>query len=281
MPLVILCGFPVSGKTSRAGELKKYLADNFPQRAVHVVSDHSFNVNRNEVYISSHMEKEIRGSLKSAVQRLLNKDNVVILDSLNYIKGVRYELYCVSKGCHTTQCVIFCDASKEVVTTRNQSRSADSGEGSDGYNSDVLGGLVMRFEPPNPTNRWDSPLFVVQPEDTLPSEAICAALFERKAPPRNQSTQSQPLSSTNFLYELDKVTQDIVSRILDAQKTGAPGDLISIPGTNETLMLLRTLSLSELQRHKRQFIAYTKVHPVDDTAKLPGLFVQYLNNCLK
>lgn len=280
MPLVILCGFPVSGKTSRAGELQKYLAENFPQQTVHVVSDHSLNVNRNEVYVSSHMEKEVRGSLKSAVQRLLNKDDVVILDSLNYIKGVRYELYCVSKGCHTTQCVIFCDSSKDLVTTRNQSRLKETGDGPDAYNSDVLEGLVMRFEPPNPSSRWDSPLFVVQPEDTLPVEAICSALFERKAPPPNQSTQSQPLSSTNFLYELDRVTQDIVSRILDAQKTGAPGDLIPIPGTKEKLMLMRPMSLSELQRHKRQFITYTKMHPVDDTAKLPGLFVQYLNNCL-
>ena len=275
MPLVIMCGFPVSGKTSRTAELQKHIGDSFPQRTVHVVSDHSLNVKRNEVYISSHMEKEIRGSLKSAVQRLLNRDDVVILDSLNYIKGFRYELYCLSKSCNSTQCVVFCDASKEVVAARNEAREEESG---DMYTKEVLEGLVMRFEPPNPNNRWDSPLFVVQADDTLPSEAICTALFDRQAPKPNQSTQSQPLSSTNFLYELDRTTQDVVSRILDAQKTGAPGDVILIPGTKEQLMLTRTLTLSELQRHKRQFISYTKMHPVDDTAKLTGLFVQYLNN---
>jgi protein KTI12 len=283
MPLVILCGFPVSGKSFRAGELRKYVEENFPKRTVHVVGDHTLNVKRNEVYISSFLEKELRGSLKSTVQRLLNKDDVVILDSLNYIKGFRYELYCASKGCHSTQCTIFCDAKKELVTERNHARKETGvceDSAAEAYTEEVLDGLVMRFEPPNTSNRWDSPLFVVQADDTLPADAICAALFDRKAPPPNQSTQSQPLSSTNFLYELDRVTQDVVSCVLDAQKTGAPGDVIPVSGTKEQLMLRRTLTLGELQRHKRQFITYTKMHPVDDTTKLPGLFVQYLNNAL-
>ena len=207
------------------------------------------------------------------MQRLLNKDDVVILDSLNYIKGFRYELYCVSKGCHSTQCVIFCDANKDVVIKYNREHDAR-------YSDEVLNGLIMRFEPPVSRNRWDSPLFTVQSDDDLPSEDICIALFERKAPPPNQSTQSQPLSSTNFLYELDRVTQEVVTRIIDSQKTSTPGDKIPISGTKELMMLTRTVTLGELQRHKRQFITYTKMHPVDDTNQLTGLFVQYLNRSL-
>lgn len=110
--------------------------------------------------------------------------------------------------------------------------------------NDSLDGLILRFEAPDSRNRWDSPLFTIQKEDSLPFEAICDALFKRKAPPPNQSTKSvrtllilwlcscimyfwneyqnfkflvlflfviqQPLSSTNFLYELDKVTQDVL-----------------------------------------------------------------------
>ncbi|KAK7112614.1 protein KTI12 homolog [Littorina saxatilis] len=282
MPLVILCGFPASGKTTRAKELQAYLADNFAQRHIHMVSEHSLNVNKNELYSSSHMEKEIRSSLKSTVQRLLNKDDVVILDSLNYIKGFRYELYCVSKGCHTTQCVVHCDANKEVVTDRNKTKAAEAGEGPETYQPEVLDGLIMRFEPPNPNNRWDSPLFVVHPDDSLPGGDICAALFERKAPPPNQSTQSQPLSSTNFLYELDRVTQDIVSRILDAQKNNwVPGEVIMIPTSDVPVTSTRVLPLAELQRHKRQFINYTKLHPVTDTTKLAHLFVLYLTDYIK
>lgn len=53
-----------------------------------------------------------------------------------------------------------------------------------------LDGLILRFEAPDSRNRWDSPLFTIQIEDALPFEAICDALFKRKAPPPNQSTQS-------------------------------------------------------------------------------------------
>ncbi|GFR11719.1 protein KTI12 homolog, partial [Trichonephila clavata] len=53
-------------------------------------------------------EKELRSSLKSEVERHLSKDTTVILDAGNYIKGYRYELYCLSKGCKTTHCVIHC-----------------------------------------------------------------------------------------------------------------------------------------------------------------------------
>jgi hypothetical protein len=31
-----------------------------------------------------------------------------------------------------------------------------------------LDALFMRFEEPNPNQRWDSPLFVIQPDDILP-----------------------------------------------------------------------------------------------------------------
>jgi len=46
----------------------------------------------------------------------------------------------------------------------------------------------MRFEEPKSNNRWDSPLFVIQKDDTLPLETIADALLKRKAPPPNAST---------------------------------------------------------------------------------------------
>ena len=48
----------------------------------------------------------------------------------------------------------------------------------------------MRYEAPEGRNRWDSPLFTIQPEDILPFQEIEAALYNRKAPTPNQSTQS-------------------------------------------------------------------------------------------
>lgn len=47
------------------------------------------------------------------------------------------------------------------------------------------------------------------------------------------------------------------------------------------IQMTRVYTLAELQRHKRQFITYTKMHPVQDTTKITSMFVQYLNNCLR
>lgn len=43
------------------------------------------------------MEKPQRGALFSAVQRNLNSDTIVIADGLNYIKGFRYQMYCLAR----------------------------------------------------------------------------------------------------------------------------------------------------------------------------------------
>lgn len=90
MPLIIITGFPSSGKTKRCIEL----AEHFRERGktVHVVSENlaipKAGFTKNEYYADSQKEKVIRADLKSETVRLLTKDNVVILDAANYIKGM-------------------------------------------------------------------------------------------------------------------------------------------------------------------------------------------------
>ncbi|XP_060932830.1 protein KTI12 homolog isoform X2 [Limanda limanda] len=203
MPLVVMCGFPCSGKTRRAEELKLHF-ENSSKAKVHIVGDGTLGVDRNSVYADSQKEKNVRASLKAEVERKVNKDDIVILDSLNYIKGYRYELFCLIKHAQTPQCLVYC------LTSDEQSSSWNSGrEAAEQYTQDIFDALVLRYEAPDSRNRWDSPLFSILKDDTLPFEAISDALFKRKAPPPNQSTQSQPLSSSSFLYELDKITQEV------------------------------------------------------------------------
>lgn len=275
MPLVVMCGFPASGKSTRSHQLFDYLASNFPSKKVHLISDQHLGCSRNEIYSDSHKERESRGNLKSVVQRVLSKDDVVILDSLNYIKGFRYELYCITKACRTPHCVIYCVTNSEMSKMWNLSRSE-----SDRYSDKLIEELIMRFESPSPSNRWDKPLFSVLENEALNMTDICHALFEQKAAPPNQSTESQPLSSTNFLYELDKTTQDVITTFVSSQKTAVPGDRIKIPNAKEEITFTRLVNLAELQRHRRQFITYTKMHPVDDINKLTNMFVQYLNKTI-
>lgn len=302
MPLVVVCGLPSSGKTERVRQLVEFLKLNcdrevgkschivsiiliplrtsksciydVPYTQVEVISDDFSAVSKNNVYASSQEEKTLRGVLKSNAERTLSPDRVVILDSLNYIKGFRYELFCLSKHTKSTHCVLLCETPVE------QAREWNSGRGDEKYSQDIFDALVMRFESPDSHNRWDSPLFVLHPDDPLPGADILAALLSRKAPPPNRSTQSQPLSSASFLHELDRHTQEIIGRVLEAQGSGVAGNNITVPGTSEKLRLSRDISMAELRRMRRQFISYTKMHPVEDSRAIPALFVRYLNTSL-
>ncbi|XP_069480848.1 protein KTI12 homolog isoform X1 [Ambystoma mexicanum] len=274
MPLVILCGFPCSGKSQRVQELQEQLLQT-GTRKVQVVGDEVLGVDRNSVYADSRKEKELRGALRAEVERKLNKEDVVILDSLNYIKGYRYELYCLIKHTQTPHCLIHCLTSPEVSSEWNNKRQPENQ-----YSQEIFDALVKRFEAPDSRNRWDSPLFSLQKDDPLPFEDLCNAIFHRKAPPPNQSTQTQPLSSTNFLHELDKITRDVVTALLNAQKTSVPGDLIVVPGANEKIELTRNLGMAELQKARRQFISYTKMHPNENISQVANMFVQYLNKSI-
>lgn len=274
MPLIVMCGYPSSGKTRRAQELKEYF-ENSGQRKVHIVGDGVLDVERNTVYSDSQKEKNVRASLKAEVERKINKEDIVILDSLNYIKGYRYELFCLIKHTQTTHCLVYSVTSHEQSWSWNTSRDA-----AEQYNQDIFDALVQRFEAPDSRNRWDSPLFNILEDDTLPFEEISDALLKRKPPPPNQSTQSQPLSSTNFLHELDKITQDVLMAMFNAQKTSVPGDRISFPGTTEKIELTRSINMAELRKFRRQFISYTKMHPPENTGQIANMFVQYLNKCL-
>lgn len=49
MPLVVMCGYPSSGKSKRAEELKNHL-ENSRGKTVHLAGDESVNLERNVVY---------------------------------------------------------------------------------------------------------------------------------------------------------------------------------------------------------------------------------------
>ena len=83
------------------------------EKEVQVVADDLGD--RNACYASSREEKMARGMLKSKVERYLSQDRIVILDSLNYIKGFRYELFCVSKHMKTPHCIVQCGTPAELA----------------------------------------------------------------------------------------------------------------------------------------------------------------------
>nr|CAG4634940.1 EOG090X0A11 [Alona affinis] len=274
MPLIVITGIPAAGKSTRAQQLADYFTE-YTEHNVTILSENDIARCKNDVHSDSCKEKELRGTLKSEMQRLISPNSLLILDGGNYIKGYRYELYCISKSCKTNQCTVHCDINVDLAWEQNLNRCKSSQ-----YSREVFDALIMRYEAPEGRNRWDSPLFTIQLEDELPFKAIAGALYESKAPTPNQSTQSLPLTSTNFLYELDCVTQEIVNRVVEAQKTSLIGEEVSIPNSSEKILLKRHYQLSELARIRRQFISFAKTHPVDDIPRLAAMFSQYLTSNL-
>lgn len=274
MPLIVITGLPSSLKTTRADELVQWFTSKI-SRVVVVTDDQFVDFNRDKVYSSPKDEKDLRSFLKSEVQKYLNKDTLVILDSMNYIKGYRYELHCLTKAQRTGYAVVWCDINQQLAVQYNSERKNKT----DHYSESTLAELMMRYESPDSKNRWDSPLFVVQADDKLPFEQIKEAVIDCKPPNPNLSTVAQPLQPTNFMYELDRITSAAIKHIMSAQKVCSPGDNITLP-EGGMLKFLHPLSTAELNKLRRQFITYTKMNPVSDTAKLSTMFAQYIqSNC--
>jgi len=51
-------------------------------------------------------EKPARGSLFTAMQRQLATDTILIIDSMNYIKGFRYQMYCAARELKLRTCTV-------------------------------------------------------------------------------------------------------------------------------------------------------------------------------
>ncbi|KAH0947376.1 hypothetical protein HN011_008496 [Eciton burchellii] len=277
MPLIIVTGFPCSGKTNRSIELKDHFEKRFQdnERKVEIITEYDtiikMGYDKNAFYADSRKEKIVRNSLKSDIQRQLNKRDLLIFDGSNYIGGYRYEIYLMSKLYKTPQCTLYCDIPIEHAWLLNEKRAE-----SEQYNREVFDGLITRYEMPNSKNRWDAPLYAVTPDDELMYDEIYKSLYEVAPPKPNRSTQCKPLANTTYLYQIDKITQNVINSIVQAKQNGIC-DNISIP--NSDTILEKTGTVPQLMRLRRQFLVYGKMQQsgINDIAPL---FVQYLNKNL-
>ncbi|KAJ6499385.1 chromatin associated protein KTI12 [Mycena sanguinolenta] len=258
MALVTFSGYPASGKSTRAAQLKLQLDHILPDHlSAVVVSDESLNIPPS-VYDDSRLEKPARGALFTAVQRLIAQDKVVIVDAPNYIKGFRYQLYCAAREMKLRVCTVYVVATPELCRQWNQSRV-------DGrvYASETLENLLVRFEEPSSMVRWDSPLFTVPWTEELPVEQIAQALITGNVKPPNSGTLAAVKAPSDALHVLEQTSSALVSAIMDAQAAaGTGGGLVtlSLSGslTIQVTLPTRNLTLSELQRLKRQFVTLHK-----------------------
>ncbi|CAG0891878.1 unnamed protein product [Cyprideis torosa] len=290
MPLIVIVGRPCSGKTSIAKQLERQLQEE--GMACRVISEESCfgpGETRESIFSRSQREKEIRGKLKSALTRAFSdaQKEVIILDGMNYIKGYRYEIYCLAKEnrCRqvTLETVLSVEGFNEEEEAEQKQRewNAKREPPELRYSNELIAALNMRYEAPIAKNRWDSPLFRIglesadSPVECLPE--IRVALFGGKAPKPNRSTQCQPLSSDDHIQTLDRVLRTLCQRILASQKPTERE--IEIDGEILELPPGEVLTEQKLTTARSQFIHFSKQRPVE-VPKIKSLFLKFLDSQL-
>lgn len=264
-------------------------------------------------------EKDARAKVYGEVKRVLNQGDVVVLDAAggNYIKGWRYQLYCEAKAVRTPSCVVHIGTPVEKARMINEQRlrlrdakrsgsengttTAPTGseeairDGRDQkmidrepYERDTWENLVFRYEEPNGMNRWDSPLFTVVWDDENPS---CDAIWDAMMGGNdgkpvivrpNQATMMKQSIGEGYLHELDRITQEVLGKIIEWSKDheGEGGEVIidENPKNRVTVELpANAMSLPALQRLRRQFISLNRQTAVS-VARIKESFVGYLND---
>jgi len=197
---------------------------------------------------------------------MINKDTILIVDGMNYIKGYRYQLYCAAREQQVRVCTIYVIAKSELCREWNTSRS-DADE--DSYDPSTLDNLIERYEEPNSMVRWDSPLFtILWTETDIPGPEIFDAITSGIVKPPNVGTSTVAPTPTDALHNLEQTSTQVVSAIMSAQSSPSAGfagpmhlsiELPTFTTIDKTITLPSgTITISQLQRLKRQFVTTHK-----------------------
>ncbi|XP_078439210.1 KTI12-like, chromatin associated protein [Wolffia australiana] len=296
MALVVICGQPCSGKSTAAACLASALKDSEIKETVRVIDESSLHRGLNESYADMTAEKNLRGVLRSEVDRSVSKDRIIIVDSLNNIKGYRYELWCLARAAGTRYCVLFCDVEENICRQWNVERRE---RGDPTYDEKIFSDLVGRFERPDRRNRWDSPLFELTPfrdgiRESSPAIIEAVSYLTKRIDSKSRdvrvlqptiATQSVRTGEANSLYEMDRATQEVIAVIVENQFSclGGLGSRISFGQHLPTLSVQRTVGLPELRNLRRTFIKLTGQAslsgppPPTDADSAKRMFIEYLN----
>jgi tRNA uridine 5-carbamoylmethylation protein Kti12 len=175
------------------------------------------------------------------------------------------------------------------------------------YSPNTLQSLLMRYEPPSPFSRWDTPLFTIPASDPMPPvTAIWDTIFptqsassKRKGGVTEVGVDVKPHAATilpqateaDALQTLERITASVVSHIIgwvkEHKALGDEGGVvpIQVAGAQASLSIPpgTTLSVPMLQRLRRRFtqiqrggIAHGREH-VQGEAAVGEAFLRFLN----
>lgn len=161
-------------------------------------------------------------------------------------------------------------ASKDVLVD-SLTTGPDDDDDQEPYERENWENLVFRYEEPNPMTRWDSPLFtLVWEDDEAQTKQVFDGIWDAIAgegrkpiKPHQAAVHRDKFHGEDYLYALERETQEVVKRILDQQPDEGGGE-VKIPigrGNDEGLTVElpgRKVALPQLQRYRRAFIALNR-----------------------
>lgn len=212
MALIMVTGLPCSGKSITAQRIADCLREKLKAandtRQVRIVSDQDTLDwdGRNAVYMSIAKEKELRSWLRAEAQRYINLNQIVILDSAAYIKGFRYELFCMTKEAKGHYCIVELLLDEEVCLSWNSEKAKpfenthqDPNTPKSYYDKETFDALVLRYEKCDESNRWDSPLFRLKSEnDKLNIDELFNVITSEQPLMPNKCTSLTTTATTIF-----------------------------------------------------------------------------------
>lgn len=289
MALILMCGLPASGKSTFARLLEQSLT--LAGRPSVVISDGgsaldatSATVSQppSSLYATSSAEKKTRADLRTRTLRALQPDRVVICDSLNYIKGFRYELYCAAREAGAAYCVVWTLSPVDACVARDAGRA-------DAYGERLVRALADRFEAPRAQDRWDAPLHTVANafagEAREKAEAVADAVGKgaRRLVP-TVATRQRPRASEDAFGTIDRLTRAAEAGVLAEMRAGrGAGEHIHVAGASKKLFLARECKASELRSFRRAHLNLIRMHPprdISEGAVLDG-YVDFVNAQLR
>ncbi len=280
MPLILVTGLPCSGKTQFAEKLSEKLK--LSRRNVILVNEESLNISR-EAYETYAGENSLRQQIKAEVDRTFNRDTFIIVDSLNYTRGLRYEFFCLARTMLTEYCVVRINTDMPVAEAWNEATAR--------YPPEIFTSLCQRYEETQEINNWENPLVRVAPADpdaaALALDRIVAILTpapgKRKASKEHAGSLPDRRFPVTAAADIDATCKAVVEAVLTAVAAGSgPGDTVAPPNAQWTvrlpLMMDPQTFPARLHRMRRQFARMCHTSPPKDLreASIRGMFVKYL-----
>ncbi|KAL0239194.1 hypothetical protein PCE1_004885 [Barthelona sp. PCE] len=265
MPFITVCGYPRSGKTTVATQIKEF----FEERGhnVSLINAESLNVDSFDLT----NEFSLNFALRSAAEtQMVNGESFCIVDSNNFIKGFRYELFCVARAVSSTFCTVFCDSEY-----KDEPESFPEDE-ADRYELSYLVDVCKRVERPRSYHKWDSPLFK---SDELSMSVLKKTLFGKKAN-RLTAVKAVKLSKhmpIDYLSLLTNITFDIIAGIEYQIKNVFDLDLTELEVYNR----LDEIVIDDLYDSRRVFVeimCQTQIEISTDLDEIARLFYEYIAN---